>query len=159
MFLSEVDWLLCWPCTRNTTPFGTILIRFKKHTRAVSGNAKQYGTWLTSMPTRAINLELPGELSTDSFIQALWRYNFFINDQANLFTSDSNNMHVHQCLSQNVIQWRNQHVNQWLGHDVHQWLGQKVHYWLGEHVNQWLGQHVHQSLGQHVHQWLGQHVP
>ena len=75
-FPSEVGWLICWPCTRNTTldPFGVVLIKFKKHTRAVLGNAKKYGAWLTSMPTRAIHLELAGELSTDSFIQALWRY-------------------------------------------------------------------------------------
>ena len=54
--------------------FGPILIKFKKHNRTVSGNAKRYGALFTCMSTRAIHLELAGELSTDSFIHALRRF-------------------------------------------------------------------------------------
>ena len=51
--------------------FGPIIIKFKKHTRAVSGNAKQYRALFACLSTRAIHLELASKRSTDSFIQAL----------------------------------------------------------------------------------------
>ena len=53
--------------------FGPILIKFTKHNRAVSGNAKRYEALFTCMSTRSIHLELAGEISTDSFIQGLRR--------------------------------------------------------------------------------------
>ena len=54
--------------------FGPMLIKLNKRTRANSGTAKRYGALFTCMSTRAIHLELAGDLSTDSFILALRRF-------------------------------------------------------------------------------------
>ena len=51
--------------------FGPISIKFKKHTRAASRNAKRYGALFTCMSTRAMHLEFAGDRSRESFIQTL----------------------------------------------------------------------------------------
>ena len=54
--------------------FGPLTIKLNKGTRHTSGTAKRHGALFTCMTTRAVHLELPGDISTDSFILALRRF-------------------------------------------------------------------------------------
>ena len=54
--------------------FGPLTIKLNRKTRGTSGTAKRYGALFTCMTTRAVHLELAGDLSTDSFILALRRF-------------------------------------------------------------------------------------
>ena len=54
--------------------FGPIFVKQNRKTRRTSGQAKRYGCVFTCMTTRALHLELAGDLSTDSFILALRRF-------------------------------------------------------------------------------------
>ena len=55
--------------------FGSLTIKLNKGTRRTSGTAKRYGVLFTCMTTRAVHLELAGDMSTDSFIWTLRRFN------------------------------------------------------------------------------------
>ena len=54
--------------------FGPFLVKYAKHTRRNSALNKRYGVIYTCLTTRAIHLELAGDLSTDSFILSLRRF-------------------------------------------------------------------------------------
>ncbi|XP_066911613.1 uncharacterized protein [Clytia hemisphaerica] len=54
--------------------FGPINVKQGRRTRRTAGTAKRYGALFTCMTTRALHLELAGDLSTDSFILALRRF-------------------------------------------------------------------------------------
>ena len=54
--------------------FGPLTIKLNKGIRRTSGTAKRYGALFTCMTTRAVHLELAGDMSTDSFILALPRF-------------------------------------------------------------------------------------
>ena len=54
--------------------FRPLTIKLNKGTRCTSGTAKQDGALFTCMITRAVYLELTGDMSTDSFILALHRF-------------------------------------------------------------------------------------
>ena len=51
--------------------FGPIYVKTSKRTRSTQGNKKRYGVLFTCLTTRAIHLEVAGDLSTDSFIMSL----------------------------------------------------------------------------------------
>ena len=51
--------------------FGPIIVKLSKKTRAYQGKAKRYGVIFTCMTTRAIHLEIAGDLITNSFILSL----------------------------------------------------------------------------------------
>ena len=42
--------------------FGPLTVKLNKRTRSTSGKAKRYGTLFTGMTTRAVHLELPGDM-------------------------------------------------------------------------------------------------
>ena len=54
--------------------FVPIIVKLSKKTRANQAKAKRYGVLFTCMATRAIHLEIAGDLTTDSFILALRRF-------------------------------------------------------------------------------------
>ena len=54
--------------------FGPILVTLSKKTRANQAKAKRYGVIFTCMTTRAVHLEIAGDLSSDSFILSLRRF-------------------------------------------------------------------------------------
>ena len=54
--------------------FGPLTIKLNKGTRRTSGTAKRYGAFFTCMTTRAVHLEIAGDMSRDSFILALRRF-------------------------------------------------------------------------------------
>ena len=54
--------------------FGPITVKLSKKTRLNPALAKRYGVIFTCLTTRAIHLELAGDLSTDCFIMALRRF-------------------------------------------------------------------------------------
>ena len=54
--------------------FGPLTINLNKRTRSTSGTAKRCGSLFTCMTTRALHLELAGDMPTDSFILALRRF-------------------------------------------------------------------------------------
>ena len=54
--------------------FGPIIVKLSKKTRANQAKAKRYGVIFTCITTRAIHLEISGDLTTDSFILALRRF-------------------------------------------------------------------------------------
>ena len=63
------------PLIRNGVDyFGPLLIKRGKRTRSNCGTAKRYGALFTCLTTRAVHVELAGDLSTDSFILALRRF-------------------------------------------------------------------------------------
>ena len=51
--------------------FGPIYVKTSKRTRSTQGNKTRYGVLFTCLTTRAIHLEVAGDLSTDSFIMSL----------------------------------------------------------------------------------------
>ncbi|XP_057317068.1 uncharacterized protein LOC130660791 [Hydractinia symbiolongicarpus] len=53
--------------------FGPMIVKRSKRTRASSGTVKRYGALFTCMTSRAVHIELAGDLSTNSFILALRR--------------------------------------------------------------------------------------
>ena len=54
--------------------FGPIAVKLSKRTRSNPALAKRYGVIFTCLTTRAVHLELAGDLSTDCFIMALRRF-------------------------------------------------------------------------------------
>ena len=54
--------------------FGPLLVKLNKKTSANQVVEKRYGSIFTRLSSRAIHIELTGDLSTDSFILALCRY-------------------------------------------------------------------------------------
>ena len=54
--------------------FGPSTIKLNKGTRRTSGTAKRYGALFTCLATRAVHLELAGDMLTDSFVLALRRF-------------------------------------------------------------------------------------
>ena len=54
--------------------FGPFLVKHSKTTRRNQALTKLYGVTYTCLTTRAIHLELAGDLSTDSFILSLRRF-------------------------------------------------------------------------------------
>ena len=54
--------------------FGPILTKSSKHTRLNLASAKRYGVLFTCLTTRAVNLELAYDMSTDAFLLALRRF-------------------------------------------------------------------------------------
>ena len=54
--------------------FGPLLIKRGKRTHSNCGTTKRYGALFTCLTTRAVHVELAGDLSTDSFILALRRF-------------------------------------------------------------------------------------
>ena len=56
--------------------FGPFLVKHSKTTRRNQPLTKRYGVIYTCLTTRAIHLELAGDLSTDSFILSLRRFIF-----------------------------------------------------------------------------------
>ena len=54
--------------------FGPLTIKLNKRTRSTSGTAKRYGALFTCMTTRAVHLELAGDMSVDNFILDLRRF-------------------------------------------------------------------------------------
>ena len=54
--------------------FGPIVVKLSKRTRFNPALAKRYGVIFTCLTTRAVHLELAGDLSTDCFIMALRRF-------------------------------------------------------------------------------------
>ena len=54
--------------------FGPIIVKLSRKTCANQAKAKRYGVIFTCMTTRAIHLEIAGDLTTDSFILALCRF-------------------------------------------------------------------------------------
>ena len=57
-----------------TDYFGPLIVKQSKKTRQNLGQCKRYGVVFTCLTTRALHLELAGDLSTDSFILALRRF-------------------------------------------------------------------------------------
>ncbi|XP_057292547.1 uncharacterized protein LOC130621256 [Hydractinia symbiolongicarpus] len=68
--------------------FGPMIVKRSKRTRASSRTVKRYGALFTCMTSRALHIELAGDLSTDSFILALRR---FISRRGNPKTITSDN--------------------------------------------------------------------
>ena len=54
--------------------FGLQLVKLDKKTRANQAAAKRYGAIFTCLSSRALHIELAEELSTGSFILALFRF-------------------------------------------------------------------------------------
>ena len=54
--------------------FGPIIVKLSKQTRSNSAKAKRWGVIFTCLNTRAVHLELAGDLSTDSFMLSLRRF-------------------------------------------------------------------------------------
>ena len=54
--------------------FGPVIIKLNKRTRATAATAKRYGAIFTCLTTRAVHIELAGDLTTDNFILALRRF-------------------------------------------------------------------------------------
>jgi len=54
--------------------FGPIVVKMNRKTRANQATSKRYGVIFTCLTTRALHLELANDLSTDSFIMALRRF-------------------------------------------------------------------------------------
>ena len=54
--------------------FGPIIVKLSKKTRVNQAKAKRYGVIFTCLATRAIHIEIAGDLTTDSFILLLHRF-------------------------------------------------------------------------------------
>ena len=54
--------------------FGPIYVKTSKRTQSTQRNYKRYGVLFTCLTTRAIHLEVAGDLSADLFIMSLTRF-------------------------------------------------------------------------------------
>ena len=54
--------------------FGPLTVKQGRRTRSTDGTSKRYGAIFTCLSTRAVHIELVGNLSTDNFILALRRF-------------------------------------------------------------------------------------
>ena len=54
--------------------FGSLVVKFPKHTRSNQATAKRYGVLFTCLTTWAAHLVVAGDMSTDSFILVLRRF-------------------------------------------------------------------------------------
>ena len=54
--------------------FGPLFVKFSRKTRSNQAISKRYGAIFTCLASRALHIELAGDLSTDSFILALRRF-------------------------------------------------------------------------------------
>ena len=54
--------------------FGQLIVKLSKRTRSNQATAKRYGVLFTCLATRAVHLEIAGDMSTDSFIIALRQF-------------------------------------------------------------------------------------
>jgi len=54
--------------------FGPILIKKRRKTRSTQAEIKRYGDLFTCLTTRAVHLEVAGDMSTDSFLLTLRRF-------------------------------------------------------------------------------------
>ena len=73
--------------------FGHIYVKTSKRTQPTQGNNKRYGVLFTYLATRAIHLEVAGDLSTYLFIMSLRR---FISRRGNssIFSDNGTNLVV-----------------------------------------------------------------
>ena len=54
--------------------FGPLTVKQGRRTRSTDGTSKRYGAIFTCLSTRAVHIELVGNLSTDNFMLALHRF-------------------------------------------------------------------------------------
>ena len=80
--------------------FGPIIIKRGKYTRRNSVQIKRYGAVFTCLTTRAVHLEVAGDLSTECFILALRRFiarrghpNVLYSDNGLNFVGANNELH------------------------------------------------------------------
>ena len=92
--------------------FGPLKVKINRNTRRTSGLTKRYGAIFTCLTTRAIHIELAGDLSTDSFLLALTR---FMSRRGNPTTITSDNgtnfVGAEKEIKENIKKWNVNKIN------------------------------------------------
>ena len=71
--------------------FGPLTIKQGRRTRSTDGTSKRYGAIFTCLSTRAVHIELVGNLSTDNFILAFRRFLSRRGHPKNIFSDNGTN--------------------------------------------------------------------
>ena len=71
--------------------FGPHTVKQGRHTRSTDETSKRYGAIFPCLSTRAVHIELVGNLSTDNFILALRRFTSRRGHPKNIFSDNGNN--------------------------------------------------------------------
>ena len=71
--------------------FGSITKKLSKRTGSISGAAKRNSTLFTCMTTRAVHLEVTGDVSTDSFILVLLCFKVWKGHPKSIQSNNENN--------------------------------------------------------------------
>ena len=71
--------------------FGSLFIEFSRKTRSNQAISKRYGAIFTYLASRALHIELAGDLSTDSFISALHRFTARRGDPQTIISDNGTN--------------------------------------------------------------------
>ena len=71
--------------------FGPLTVKQGRRTRSTDGTSKRYGAISTCLSTRAVHIELVGNLSTDNFILALYRFISRRGYPMNIFSDNGTN--------------------------------------------------------------------
>ena len=71
--------------------FGPLTVKQGRGTRSTDGTSKRYGAIFTCLSTRAVHIELVGNLSTDNFILALRRFISKRGHPKNIFSDNGTN--------------------------------------------------------------------
>ena len=71
--------------------FGPLTVKQGRRTRSTDGTSKRYGAIFTCLSTRAVHIELVGNLSTDNFILALRQFISRRGHPKNIFSDNGTN--------------------------------------------------------------------
>ena len=71
--------------------FGPLTVKQGRRTRSTDGTSKRYGAIFTCLSTRAVHIELVGNLSTNNFILALRQFISRRGHPKNIFSDNGTN--------------------------------------------------------------------
>ena len=84
--------------------FGPLVVKHSKRTRTTQTRFKRYGAVFVCLTTRAVHLDLVGDLSTDSFLLALIR--FMARRGLSILLKDLNQANIENSLINKGVTWK-----------------------------------------------------